>query len=377
MTASAFAQDFLTFTILRFVCGITDIGLFLVLFVWGIEAVGQKYRVVCGFIYQIITSIGSISLGFVAYYVRDWRSLQLIIGAPMFLLLSIPLILPESTRWLISRHRYAEAKVLILEAAKMNNKSISTNLITIKQEDNTSIKTQSTSTETIFDVFKSKVLCRRLIILFGAWMATTAGYYGITYSAANLSGDFYLNYGLSMLIELPSGILGIYSIQKFGHRSTLCGGLIFGGIGCLITGLVPDDPPAIRICFSLIGKFFITCVLAVNFSYTIELFPTSTRSAVIGLCSTMDKIGGILAPSLASIGRMVDQSTPYIIFAVVNIVIGSLCMMLPETSKSPLPTTIQEAEDIEKYTLTLSDFQWLRSKFKMNSKKTPTSVSTK
>ena len=57
----------------------------------GIEAVGKKYRVVCGFIYQIITSIGSISLGFVAYYVRDWRSLQLIIGAPMFLLLFIPL----------------------------------------------------------------------------------------------------------------------------------------------------------------------------------------------------------------------------------------------------------------------------------------------
>ena len=29
-------------------------------------------------------------------------------------------------------------------------------------------------------------------------MVTTMGYYGITYSVTNLSGDFYLNYGLSM-----------------------------------------------------------------------------------------------------------------------------------------------------------------------------------
>ena len=67
---------------------------------------------------------------------------------------------------------------------------------------------------------------------------------------------------------------------------------------------------------------------------------------------------------------MVDQSTPYIIFAVVNIVIGSLCMMLPETSKSPLPTTIQEAEDIEKYVyLQLPDE--LKDLFCKNSTGTP------
>lgn len=35
MTASAFTQDFVTFAVLRFVCGITSNGFFLVLFVWG------------------------------------------------------------------------------------------------------------------------------------------------------------------------------------------------------------------------------------------------------------------------------------------------------------------------------------------------------
>ena len=51
------------------------------------EAVGQDYRLLCGLIYNLITSIGSILLGVTAYYVRDWRTLQLIIGLPMFSLL--------------------------------------------------------------------------------------------------------------------------------------------------------------------------------------------------------------------------------------------------------------------------------------------------
>lgn len=362
MTASAFTQDFVTFAVLRFVCGITSNGFFLVLFVWGIEAVGKKYRVLCGFIYNIATSIGSILLGIAAYYVREWRTLQLIVGAPLFLFVFLPMILPESTRWLISKNRYAEAKALILEAAKMNNKSTSSDSFEIK-ENNSFVETKQKSSETIVDVFKSKVLRKRIFIMFGVWMVTTMGYYGIIYSITNLSGDFYLSYSLAMVTEIPSGIAGIYSIRIFGHRTTLSGGLILGGIACLITGLVPVDPPALRIAFSIIGKFFITCILAVNYSYTIELFPTTTRNTVVGLCATMDKIGGIFAPILAGIGRLIGNSVPYIIFGSVNICIGSLALMLPETSKSQLPSNIQEAEDMEKYTITRQDFKSLKTRF--------------
>jgi len=368
MTASAFAQNFATFAVLRFVSGIANIGYFLVLFVWGIEAVGQKYRVLCGFVYNMTTSVGSILVGVAAYYVRDWRTLQLITGAPIFLFLFVTMFLPESTRWLISKRRYPEARALILQAAEMNNKTIPHFLI---EEKEVPIQTRSASTETIVNVFKSKILCKRIFILFGVWLVVTMAYYGITYSITNLAGDFYLNYGLSMAVELLSGLAGIYSMEKFGHRATLTGGLVFSGIACLITGVIADDPPVYRIFFSLVGKFFITCVMAVKYSYTIELFPTSTRNSVIGLCSTVDNIGGMMAPSLADIGRMVDQSVPYIIFAVANIVIGLFCLMLPETSQSQLPTTIIEAEDIERYTLTREDFKFLKIKLWFNPKKAP------
>jgi len=199
-------------------------------------------------------------------------------------------------------------------------------------------------------------------------MVTTMGYYGITFSAAALPGNIYFTYMLSMIIELPAGFLAMYLVKKFGHRTIISTGLIFSGLGCLITGFVPNDPPMIRIVFSLVGKFFIICVLATNLSYTTEVFPTSTRSAVVGICSTMDKLGGIIAPFVVGIGGIVDPSLPFMIFAASNIFVGSLCLLLPETKDSSLPTTIKEAEDLQKNVPMLNYFQWFKIKFRINSK---------
>ena len=65
--------------------------------------------------------------------------------------------------------------------------------------------------------------------------------------------------------------------------------------------ILTTDPPVIRIVFSLIGKFFISIVLAIAYSFTAELFPTEIRSSMLGLCSTSGRIGGILAPILADV----------------------------------------------------------------------------
>ncbi|EFX70747.1 hypothetical protein DAPPUDRAFT_60927, partial [Daphnia pulex] len=348
-TATAFSPDWITFCVMRFFSGIGACGHFLIIFVWGVEAVGKKYRVICGFVYyQLVFTVGTSLLGLLAYYVRDWQTLQLIISAPMFALVALYWIVPESIRWLIIKKRFSEARLLILKCAQMNKKSVPNHLITIpddKKEDE--LAKSSAKGESIIDVFRSPILLKRLIIMFLAWIAAVMGYYGITFSATNLSDDFYLNYELSM--QIPAYIGGMFVMDKLGRRPTLSGGLIISGIACLITGLVPEDPPAIRITFSMFGKLFISCVLATVYSYTSDLFPTPARSAAVGLCSTSGRVGGILAPIIASAGRKVDPALPFIIFAGVNISVGVLCLLLPETNKITLPATVQEAVDMEKY----------------------------
>ena len=52
--------------------------------------------------------------------IRDWKTLQIVVSAPLFLLLVLYFIVPESPRWLIATGRYKEAKETIEKAAKMN-----------------------------------------------------------------------------------------------------------------------------------------------------------------------------------------------------------------------------------------------------------------
>ena len=48
-------------------------------------------------------------------------------------------------------------------------------------------------------------------------------------------------------------------------------------------------------------------------------------------------------------GRRFNPALPYIIFAGVNILVGSFCFALPETNHATLPSNIQEAIELEKY----------------------------
>ena len=50
----------------------------------GVEAVGEKYQTSCGFTYLLIFTFGSALVGPIAYFVRDWKNLILILGVPMF-----------------------------------------------------------------------------------------------------------------------------------------------------------------------------------------------------------------------------------------------------------------------------------------------------
>ena len=76
-----------------------------------------------------------------------------------------------------------------------------------------------------------------------------------------------------------------------------------------------------------------------------ELFPTSTRTACVGGCSTSGRIGGIVSPFIASLSLYVSW-LPLVIFGTFAFISGTLVyLFLPETLGQALPETISEALD--------------------------------
>ena len=88
--------------------------------------------------------------------------------------------LPESIRWLISKKKYCQARELIIKASKMNGVLVPEHLIVIPDNDKESVSSEGSNannsenqqeekSETIIDVFRSPVLCKRICVMFIAW----------------------------------------------------------------------------------------------------------------------------------------------------------------------------------------------------------------
>ena len=94
--------------------------MFLNIFNLAVEIVGPKTKTLASMIIPASFAVGVALDGLVAMPVRDWRTYQIVLGAPFLALVIFYFFLPESPRWLIATGRYKEAKQVIEKASKLN-----------------------------------------------------------------------------------------------------------------------------------------------------------------------------------------------------------------------------------------------------------------
>lgn len=130
------------------------------------EMVGPTKRLFAGVICQMFFSCGYMLTAVFAYYVHDWRMLQLALTLPGVLFLCYWWFIPESARWLLSNNRVAEAKVLIKVQAKENKVDLPDDVLDrILVED----KLRDEKKATILDLFRSPNMRKRALLIFFDW----------------------------------------------------------------------------------------------------------------------------------------------------------------------------------------------------------------
>ena len=216
----------------RFICGTGAMATFMVSFVLNVEHVGFKYSYVAGLLIDVPFAFGEILLGVEAYFIRDWKTLQMVAYLPMLSLLAIFWTVPESVCWLLAKGRIEEAELIVQKIAKTNRNPISENIFVSSESNvlNKDIDNESANF-VIWNIFKSKELSLRILNMSFQWFSITMCYYGLSFASTSLSRDIFTNFQLTVAIEIPAYICCLYFIDFWGRRPVLSFCQIFSGIG--------------------------------------------------------------------------------------------------------------------------------------------------
>ncbi|WAR08231.1 ORCT-like protein [Mya arenaria] len=327
-TVIAWTPSYVVYVLLTFSVGFFAVGNFMPVFVIGMEFVGPPYRRIAGVVSGFEWAAGNIILAGLGYLIRDWKTLQLACALPGVLF-------------------------QLWSAAKWNKRELPAGFFNKVFKE-----TPPTKTERIWHLFTNRALRIRTLTIFFCWYVCLS-YYGLALNIGNIGGDMFLNFFLQALMDIPATIITLVLLDRTGRKPLQVASFLIGGVGCLATMFTimygKEDYQTVTTVLAMLGKVGASMGFSMVYVYSAELFPTVVRNAGMGSCSAVARVGGMLAPFIADLNRLVGGSfgpaLPQLVFGSLTVVGGFLSLLLPETCNRRLPETIQEAIDFGKCAL--------------------------
>uniref|UniRef100_A0A3B5LLE1 Solute carrier family 22 member 13a n=1 Tax=Xiphophorus couchianus TaxID=32473 RepID=A0A3B5LLE1_9TELE len=274
------------------------------------------------------------------YGIRKWRVAQLISAAPLAVVAVYIWFIPESARWLLNKGRTEEVKQLIAKAAAVNKQPVPHSLL----EKVTVNTTPNNGGMKI--IFRSPLLTRYFLTVVLAWFSLNLCIYCLYLDMGNLGFSIFLTQFLFGAFEIPAVLFSMWLLEIFGRKALFIFTLVIGGLSSLLIVAVPQGKPFgwIDITQYVLGLFVILSFIPLprTYAYIQELSPTSVRQTATALGSIAARAGVLLAPLLNMLA--VYHWVIPIVSSSLTIVGGALGFLLPETKKTELPETAEEAE---------------------------------
>ena len=352
---AAAAPNYGVFLAFRFLNAYCMIGSNLSSFIVITEVVGPDYRAVVGSIFWCIYGVGIVLLSIVAYFVTDYRYLQLVLALMMVPCLFYIWLVPESPRWLVDHQRLDKAVDILQFMADVNHRELPENVRDIIQSDvQPSVKEsdhakytgeaaeadhsekpeqgeveEADKVETSENgkwhiLFVNRTMLKTLCILMPAWIASSLVYWGISFNIGDLSGNLYVNVIISGAVEIPANVMPFILVHYIGRKKTQVFSLSAAGLFCLVSvPFVSEEGSDVVTYLALTGKFFIVIAYTTIFFFTVELFPTPVRNIAHGICNFVGNLAGLLAPFMGAPLMEIWLPLPLVIFGLVGILAGT------------------------------------------------------
>ena len=339
--ANGFSPSYLVFSVMNLVTAAGGMGTYLVAFVLQFEWICRDWRTKASVLAQVPFAVGFLYLVFVSWCIRDWRTLQWALALPNLIYIAFPWVVPESPRWCLSRRRPDGARAALGKAARLAGRGRGELL------PDDSLRGEEVDTDAraagVGAGFSSRTLVLRLLVMSFNWVVITLCFYGLSLNSAN--SDLFVGMSAMAAAEIPAYVATVFVIETWGRRPVLSVCQLVAGMACVAAGFVPVDKYWPRLVLALVGKMGASSGFATVFVFTSELFPTPVRTSSLGLCSTLARVGALLAPLISGLDSFLPV-LPFLLMGSGSILAGAASFLLPETKGARLPETIEEAEAI-------------------------------
>uniref|UniRef100_A0A8C2ZT86 Solute carrier family 22 member 5 n=1 Tax=Cyclopterus lumpus TaxID=8103 RepID=A0A8C2ZT86_CYCLU len=331
----SFSHSWRMFCIMFLFVGASQISIYISAFVLGTEVLSKTMRVLFTTLGAFLFyCIGYMTLPWIAYGIREWRTLLAVLSMTSVVYIPLWWFIPESPRWLLTQGRLEEAEAIVREAAR-KNKVVAPPVIFKESE----LGILPSRTYSMLDVLRSKnIRCITLMCLV-LWMAINVGYFGLSLNTSNLSGDPFMNCFLSAASEVPAYIVSTWLLRRCPRKALLSSFLVIGGGVLLLIQFIPNTLQYVALALEMTGKFGFTMAFSIVYIYTAELYPTVLRNVGMGMCSSAARIGSITAPYVIYLGTY-NKVLPYILMGSLTIASSVVNFFLPETLNKDLPETV-------------------------------------
>ena len=320
---------------LRVLIGISYGTLSIVTFILFLEFVHPRSRGWATNVMFFGYTFSLLVLTWIAYNVRYWRKVVLISSLfPLLGFLSSWLLM-ESPYWLSSKQRYEKAEAVLQSIAKFNRKKYD---ICLKRVESNVHSNEIRSTVKQYSYYHLLNNMRVLLLtLFQAWLWLALGliFFSIALESSKLGGDFYTNFILSSLADVPGYVITIISSIYVGRKKVMFSNVLVCSLLLFIIGIVPHHFTKARITLAIISRVFATVAYNTLGLWTFEIFPTVIRSQGTSFCEVFTRIGSTAAPFLTTILQDVSPKLPFFLMGGFAVVGAVFALFLPETINKP------------------------------------------
>ncbi|CAI5642324.1 unnamed protein product [Oreochromis niloticus] len=310
-----------------------------------VEWIPTKTRTVVGTLSSFFFTFGQMVLAGLAYWLRDWRKLQMAVSAPLFLFFTYSWWYSESARWLVLNRRSEDALKSLHRVARINGKSEMIEKITVEvlhSHMNKEIESAH-STFTVFDLLRTPGMRRISICLMAVWFSTSFAYYGLAMDLQKFGVSIYLMQIIFGAVDIPAKLFALGILSYLGRRVSQAVCLFFSATIIFANIFVPTDMQTLRTTLACLGKAFTSASFTTVYLYTGELYPTVIRQTGMGFVSTMARIGSMAAPAVLILDEVLP-ALPSLVYGGSAVLAGCFACFLPETLNVPLPDTIEDVE---------------------------------